>query len=115
MSNARPRPRLFAFDFELTITSSHVDKSNTTNEKQYEQALKDIAPRDSARRWKDLFEKLIAEGYPVAIFSEFPFPGAVQSYLRDNIGLSAEDCKKIFLCCEAGKGLAGKNGHILKA
>jgi len=127
MASTRPQESaLFAFDFDETITSRHVyfaivaAKLKSTRgvdltDQQYAIAST-IEPRGSAAQWRELFEKLIADGHKIAIVTYNPFELVVQRYLKEKLGLSDDVLEKIsFNCIHHNAKYLGKDRQIAAA
>lgn len=110
---------LFAFDFDLTITSQQThniiykNRLDRADKDEQWKVVQPIEPRGEAQQWRILFQDLIDNGHQITIISYNNFPDIVGRYLRDKIGLSEDVLNKIYINCWMPDDMEfGKNIHI---
>lgn len=97
---------LFIIDFDFTMLAGHthntIARANTHDENRQWELIKSfpqICYRDDnvTITWKDIIEKMSAQGHQVAIASFSQYPHIIRRYLQEVVGLTQKMIDDIFI------------------
>ncbi len=112
---------LFAFDFDLTITSKHVHNTirkkegeiyRSLDDKEKLKLIKKISTIGKAKHWKKIFKKIIKQKYHIGIVSFNAYPDVISLYLKEVLKLDKKTIQKITIMTPSGTLPENKNGLI---